>query len=200
MAEAPEPRTVTLPLRAWVGLGLLATLMLVIFLVQLAAIDHQRRIADRQEERTVALIDAGREQVRQIRPIVAGARELAPRARRFAVDAEALVRTGVPLFEELAAADVQRALVVTTELVTEAIRRDLVDNVARVPELVALQRELVALQRELIGLQRELLALQRSSHGILRESLGVQRESLRHVRSLDRKTGGPVLGTGAGAR
>lgn len=46
------------------------------------------------------------------------------------------------------------------------------------------------LQRRLLSLQRRSLAVQKDSRRVQRRSRVIQRETLKHVRSLDRKTGG----------
>ena len=47
---------------------------------------------------------------------------------------------------------------------------------------------------ESLRIQRETRELQRQSLAVQRETLAIQKEALAHIRSIDRKTGGPAPG------
>ena len=61
-----------------------------------------------------------------------------------------------------------------------------------VPYIARAQTETLVTQRRALDVQTETLATQRHALRVLLRSLAIQREALRHVRSIDRKTGGQV--------
>jgi hypothetical protein len=224
MAEAPGgARIVTLPARGWAVVSIPFVVMIALLAVQLAAINHQREIAKRQEERTVRVLESVRDPLREARPavddtvaLIQRLQALAPEARRLVRDGSALARASLPLVEELRDTELgrtARALTVLTERLLEddraAVAADLTVRTLRelqqrgtlqTLDAVRLLPELVQIQRRTLEVQERTLSVQERTLAILRQSLAVQRETLVHARSLDRKTGGPALGQGgAGA-
>lgn len=133
--QGSGPAQFTLPARAWAGLGVFGMLMLGALALQLAAVNHQREIAKRQERRTVAVIEGVRPDARRADALLDDVRELAPAARRLAVDGSALVRSAQPFVDELAGSEAGR-----TVRVLAAVGEDVLE--ARPGRALALVSEL----------------------------------------------------------
>jgi hypothetical protein len=188
------PRTVTLPLRAWLAVVVVVLVGLGVFVAQLVLIAEQRHLIDHQDR-------VATRQARRARPVLQTADALLG-SPAHAVGA--LHRAGTAL----------RAL---QGLLHAMSREDLVgvaaSSLSRVPELVALVdrsvavldrtyptlRASLALQRRSLDVQQRTLALLQRSEGIQRRTeglaagtLAVARATLGHTESIDRKTGGQV--------
>jgi hypothetical protein len=112
--------------------------------------------------------------------------------RLAGVDLAAAVRSGTTLADvALHRGRLAELLDESTTLLRELERLQLPRvaqrNLALVPAIVRIQHRLLAIQRRTVAIQARQFEL-------LRVTLDVQREALVHVRSLDRKTGGPVAG------
>ena len=145
-------------------IGLLSA-QLVHLVQQRDIVDRQLEIAEAQRDTVLNVLEGGRDLGAEVQDRLPGARAGLRRAERMALAA----------IEDV---DATRGLVGETLAVTEDTRAIAADT-----------RDIGA---EGVGLTRELTDLQRRALSILEQSLAIQRETLTHVRSLDRKTGGPL--------
>lgn len=189
------PKEIRFSIRARMAAGAVLVVFLTIFLLQLAAIDHQRRIAKSQGESVEQLLDRTRAAESALRPTLEEARRIGPPLERAGRAAATTISAADPLVRGLVAADAPGAVrrgdalaVRTMQLFDELARLEVAPALTRLdllPRLVELQERSVSLQADSLSVQRETLA-------ILGRSLAVQEETLVHARSLDRKTGGPL--------
>ena len=201
MPDEPR-RTVTFPTVAWVGMIAFAVVQIGLLTFQAVDIErqrrevaHQRRDLDRVQ---IALRPRLRELDRELGPLLDDVDPLRDGARR----ADSLVRG-------LRETDAPSAIAAAGRLALQLTQRDrLADFVDRADRLVAraerqgtvedvdelrrLTVELLDIQRRAYETNRSSLATQRRTEGLLRESLAIQRQTLVHIRSIDRKTGGPA--------
>ncbi|HVL97164.1 MAG TPA: hypothetical protein VM266_15010 [Solirubrobacteraceae bacterium] len=201
MPDEPR-RTVTFPTVAWVSMIAFAVVQIGLLTFQAVDIErqrrevaHQRRDLDRVQ---IALRPRLRELDRELGPLLDDVDPLRDGARR----ADSLVRG-------LRETDAPSAIAAAGRLALQLTQRDrLADFVGRADRLVAraerqgtvedvdelrrLTVELLGIQRPAYETNRSSLATQRRTEGLLRESLAIQRQTLVHIRSIDRKTGGPA--------
>lgn len=201
MPDEPR-RTVTFPTVAWVSMIAFAVVQIGLLTFQAVDIErqrrevaHQRRDLDRVQ---IALRPRLRELDRELGPLLDDVDPLRDGARR----ADSLVRG-------LRETDAPSAIAAAGRLALQLTQRDrLADFVGRADRLVAraerqgtvedvdelrrLTVELLDIQRRAYETNRSSLATQRRTEGLLRESLAIQRQTLVHIRSIDRKTGGPA--------
>ncbi|MEA2387261.1 MAG: hypothetical protein QOG41_34 [Thermoleophilaceae bacterium] len=131
-------------------------------------------------------------------PVVRGARPVVEALR--SIDGARLSATiGVVgrLATELASGDrLTRTVDQTSALLTALAQDGFTDRVVRaadlIPYIARIQAETLSIQRRSLDVQDTTLATQRRALRVLLRSLVIQREALRHVRSIDRKTGGQV--------
>jgi hypothetical protein len=136
--------------------------------------------------------------LRAAMPVVRGARPIVESLR--ALDGTRLSATiGVVgrLAAELASGDrLTRTVDQTSALLNALTRAGFTDRVVRaadlVPYIAQIQAETLSVQRRSLDVQATTLATQRRALRVLLRSLAIQREALKHVRSIDRKTGGQV--------
>jgi hypothetical protein len=119
--------------------------------------------------------------------------------RLAGVDLAAAVRSGatladVALHRGRLAALLDESTALLRELDRLALPRVAQRSLTLVPAILRIQHRLLAVQRRTLAIQRRTVAIQASQHELQRVTLEVQREALVHVRSLDRKTGGPIAG------
>jgi hypothetical protein len=214
-------RQVTLPPLAWaliVGAGLLLVLMVVGIAIQIAILQDSRDHIQAQDKKTAVLLrraEAAAPAAQQAVPLIRDARPLVRKLRRairglsgsgtsiesatsrlpaIARAVQALAEFALPALDAAATVSGQvlhrdrlaRALDATNELLAEVRSTDLVDISARAG------REAPRLMRRLIKIQVATLRIQKRSLGTQLQTLGIQREALVHIKSIDRKTGGPV--------
>lgn len=209
---APDPRTITLTLRAWIVAAIIVVAGLGVFVAQLVLIAQQRNLITHLDQ-------VSTHQARRARPVLHAADALLGSPQ----DARAALQRG------------SRALSSLQSILDEAGRQDLVQVAAsslrHVPALVADVEQAVAVLdrtyptlRASLDVQRQTLGLQERTFALLERSLGVQQRTERHTvtglriagqtrdiaaqtrdigqatlghaASLDRKTGGPILGSG----
>lgn len=200
MAEA-APRTVTLPLRAWVVVAIVVVAGLALFSAQLYFIVEQRRITGDQ-------LGFARIQAVRARPVLRTADALLgsrPEALRAARRAGALATGLGGLLTRLRREDLV-GLTATTLRRAPQLLADTHRTVAllerTVPTLrrsLGVQERSLAIQERSLRTQRASLEIQRTTLRVARRTLAVARATLAHTESLDRKTGGqvpPVLGGG----
>jgi hypothetical protein len=184
---------------ALAGVGLLLVLM-VVGIAMLVVIlkdsrDHIRaqdkktavllqkvQAAEPTAEQVPKLLDQARPVVRRlgraVGPVQDAIRSTAEATERLPLlvrATEALAREGLPVLDEIRAADLARVLPETRRAVQET------------PPLI----------RQLLHVQLVTLDVQRQALRVQLETLSTQREALRHIESIDRKTGGTVPTEGA---
>ena len=190
-----EPVTFSRPMK--ITAAVFGVLMIALLAVNNVQIGGQLRIVKQQLD-----FQAKNDPlVRDLRPLAEDARESLPRAKRDARAAAALVRATRPLVGDLDQVDVADVLSATGSLAQGlSARNRLVRLVDRSDRLIAeiessrLLRRAPEVMEELLRIQRETRDLQRQSLAIQRETLAIQKEALVHIRSVDRKTGGPAPG------
>ena len=201
MPDEPR-RTVTFPTVAWVSMIAFAVVQIGLLTFQAVDIERQRREVSHQrrdlDRVQIALRPRLRELDRELGPLLDDVDPLRDGARR----ADSLVRG-------LRETDAPSAIAAAGRLALQLTQRDrLADFVGRADRLVAraerqgtvedvdelrrLTVELLGIQRRAYETNRSSLATQRRTEGLLRESLAIQRQTLVHIRSIDRKTGGPA--------
>lgn len=213
-AEGRRP-TLSLPPSAWLILllaGALLLAMLTILGFQLGVLkDSQRHIAaqDRKITRLMhgsePVIDAAKPVVGDIgdlvdaaRPVVRGARPLVEALGRLDLAGiGATLAVAGRLAERLSEGDrLVRAVDESTALIDALGRAGFVGRTLRaadlVPYMAGILRRTLEIQRTTLMVQRDTRAIQRRSLGVQLRTLAIQREALRHIRSIDRKTGGQV--------
>jgi hypothetical protein len=143
------------------------------------------------------------------RPVLDNAQEQAPKLRAATRETRRLLRSATPLVNELAGTDLpdtaRRLGALAGGLTQEDRLLALVDGsndlLARLREdrffsralrSIEVVPDLARIQRATLRVQLRTLAIQQRSLATLERSLAVQEESLRHIRSLDRKTGGEL--------
>jgi hypothetical protein len=217
----PSRRQVTLPPLAWaliVGAGLLLVLLVVGIAIQIAILQDSRDHIQAQDKKAALLLrraEAAAPAAQQAVPLIRDARPLVRRLRRairglsgsgtsiesatsrlpaIARAVQALAQFALPALDAATTVSGQvlhrnrlaRALDATNDLLAEVRGADLVDISARAG------REAPRLMRRLIKIQLVTLRVQRRSLSAQVKTLGIQREALVHIKSIDRKTGGPV--------
>jgi hypothetical protein len=217
----PSRRQVTLPPLAWaliLGAGLLLVLMVVGIAIQIAILQDSRDHILAQDKKAALLLrraEAAAPAAQQAVPLIRDARPLVRRLRHaikglsgsgtsiesatarlpaIARAVQALAAFALPALDAATTVSAQvlhrnrlaRALAATSELVAEVRASDLIDISARAA------REAPRLMRRLIKIQAVTLRVQKRSLRTQLQTLGIQREALVHIKSIDRKTGGPV--------
>jgi hypothetical protein len=119
--------------------------------------------------------------VRDGRILAEDARDRLPQVKRDARAAAALIRA-------------TRPLVTDAEPLVGELREALPDVRTASRRAPGFMEQALALLREAREIQRESRELQRQSLAVQRETLAIQKEALTHIRSIDRKTGGPAPG------
>ena len=213
-SEGSRP-TLSLPPSAWlllIGAAAAILLMLSLLTWQLVVLKDSRRHIAAQDAKITrltrgaapvlrearpavddvgALVRASIPLARGARPVVAALRELDPAGLGRALTAAGELST------ELGTGDRLPRLVDESSALLDALARaGFLDRVLRAadlaPYIARIQRETLSTQRRSLYVQAQTLFTQREALKILLSSKRIQREALRHVRSIDRKTGGPV--------
>lgn len=137
------------------------------------------------------LVDAAAPVVRSARPFVAALRELDP------VGIGATLSVAGRLAGRLAEGDrLVRAVDESTALLDALGQAGFVERTLRaadrVPYMADVLRRTLRVQLATLRVQRDTRRLQSRSLRVQLTTLAIQREALRHIRSIDRKTGGQV--------
>ena len=107
-------------------------------------------------------------------------------------DVETVTRElGVMARELLTERRLRRVLEGALRLTRAVERENLIRRAARAARTAP---EVLAVLHEALSVQRRTLATQEVALGVARQTLVVARETEKHAKSLDRKTGGPLLG------
>ena len=191
--------------------ALVLVAMTVLLIMQLAVLKDSRGRIQAQDEKIATLLRVSEPLIRSSRPLVEEARALAkplarngdeiagaveslPRVESAAVDlaeraSPALAARGAPSLGRLIAnADYLAAVLAYRERLPRLVDGGL-EALQRLERMEGILTSTLRVQRATLGVQRQTLEAQ------LR-ALEVQTESLVHVRSLDKKTGGPIAGSG----
>jgi hypothetical protein len=211
----------TLPPLAWallLGAGVLLLLLVVGIAIQIAILQESRDHIQAQDKKAALLLrraEAAAPAAQQAVPLIRDARPLVRRLRRaiaglsgsgtsiesatarlpaIARAVQALAEFALPALstantvgsELLHRNRLVRAIDATNSLLAELRATDLVEISARAG------RQAPRLMRRLVRIQIATLRVQKRSLTTQLKTLGVQREALVHIRSIDRKTGGPV--------
>lgn len=213
-AEGRRP-TLSLPTSAWlllIAAGVVLLGMLSLLAVQLGVLkDSQSHIAATDRKVTLLmrgsepvidqakpvvgdigdLVEAAAPVVRGARPFVAALRQLDP----LGIGAELAVAGR--LAGRLSEGDrLVRAVDESTALIDALGRAGFVGRTLRaadvVPYMAGILRRTLDVQRTTLRVQRDTRAIQQRSLRVQLQTLAIQREALRHIRSIDRKTGGQV--------
>lgn len=166
---------------------------------QLVVLKDSRRHIAAQDAKITRLMRGAQPALDKAEPVLDRALPVAKQAGRLLRSSLPLVRGARPVVEALRAFDTVRLGAVVNEsgeLLDALARAGFLDRVLTaadlVPYIARIQTETLAVQRHSAELQESTLATQRRALRVLLQSLTVQREALKHVRSIDRKTGGPV--------
>ena len=213
-AEGRRP-TLSLPTSAWlllIGAGVVLVAMLSLLAVQLGVLkDSQRHIVaqDRKITRLMRgaepaidaakpvvgdiadLVDAAAPIVRRARPLLAALGQLDP------VGIGSAVAVAGRLAGRLSEGDrLVRAVDESTALLDALGRAGFVGRTLRAADVVPYMAEIL---RRTLRVQRATLSVQRQTRSLRVQlrTLAIQQEALRHIRSIDRKTGGQVPPTPA---
>lgn len=182
---------VTLSTKAWVALALFAVLLVALLGLNNLQIGAQLKVVEQQRDFQAQADPL----VRDGRILADDLRDRLPQVKRDARDSARLVRESRPLVQDVhpLVAELREAL----PDVRTASRRApgfMETALAILQDTRALLRDALDVQRNTRELQREALRLQRASLAVQQETLAIQKEALGHIRSLDRKTGGPLPG------
>jgi hypothetical protein len=181
---------------ALLGAGLLMVAMVVLLVAQLAILRDSREHIVAQDRKIDRIVKGTGPVLDEVEPVADDARELLRAATPLARDTTTLVR-------EFDTARLFRLVDLGTDLV-EGLRdsafiprtllaADLVPVMKQIlAETLFVQRRTLLIQRHTLRVQRRTLAIQRQSRDIQQRTLAVQEEALVHIRSIDRKTGGPA--------
>lgn len=202
------------------GAGLLMLAMVVLLVAQLTILADSREHIVAQDRKINRLLKGVDPALGELEPAAADARRFLREGRALARDARPLAReaapfvrdlraTMIPLLRELDGAQLASALDVTSQLagsLSEGGRlvtlvdlgTDLIEGLRgsafiprtlRAADAVPEMRLILA---ETLGVQRSTRNIQKRTLAIQRELLAIQREALVHIRSIDRKTAGPL--------
>ena len=203
MPSPPATTRVTFPARAWAAAALAIGTMIVLLVIQLTSIESQRRIVRDQDRKVGALLRETLPLLRTAQPLADAAAGALPELRRGlrAADPVKAATAVTKLSTALTGQDrmlrlIDASLAALDELAGRHILQNADASLRAVPTALDRLRRTVVLQRDLLRMQRSTFQLQSQSLAVSRESLAIQRESLRHIRSLDRKTGGTAGPTG----
>jgi hypothetical protein len=175
-----------------IGAVVVLLAMLSLLTWQLVVLKDSRRHIAAQDAKITRLM-------RGTEPVLDRAEPLAGQAGRLLRSSLPLVRGARPVVEALRAFDTLRLGRVVNEsgaLLDDLARAGFLDRVLTaadlVPYIARIQAETLAVQKRSVDIQDTTLATQRRALRVLLRSLAFQREALIHVRSIDRKTGGPA--------
>lgn len=198
---------------ALVGGGALLVAMVALLIAQLSILADSREHIVAQDRKINRIVKGTDPVFDEVQPVADDARALLEQATPFVRDLRA---TMIPLLREFDTAQLFEFVDLSSDLIRglrdsafipRTLRAaDLVPEMRRIlAETLDIQRMTLVTQRETLGTQRQTLAIQRESRdlqrqtfAILQRSLAVQEEALVHVRSIDRKTGGPAAAPPSG--
>ena len=186
--------------------------MVVLLVMQLVVLRDSREHIVAQDRKVNRLLKGTDPALDELRPVLRALGPALDDARPALDDLGPALESLPPALDELrpAAAEARRTLREAPPLVgellpladlgTQLIRglrdSEFVPRTLRaadlVPEMAGILHATLDVQRQTLSVQRETLAIQRASLRAQRRSLRVQEESLVHIRSIDRKTGGPA--------
>jgi hypothetical protein len=137
------------------------------------------------------LVDAAAPVVRGARPLVAALRQLDPVGIGTAISVTGHLAGRLSEGDRLV-----RAVDETTALLDALGHAGFVSRTLRaadlVPYITGILRRTLRVQLTTLEIQRDSRAIQRRSLRVQLRTLAIQQEALRHIRSIDRKTGGQV--------
>lgn len=211
-APPPERTTLSLPPLGWLGAIFAAVAlaaMLALLVMQLAVLKDSRQHIQAQDAKISKLVGESGPVLRQADPLL---RDAAPLVRQ----ATPLVRQATTALRDLGASDLGSTLT-TVRFLFSALNSNnrlvrtvdqssaLLDALARTgyleralraadlaPEALRVAYSTLATQRQTLRTQLETRVLQARSLRTQLRTLSIQREALRHIRSIDRKTGGQL--------
>lgn len=205
----------SLPTSAWlllIGAGVVLVAMLSLLALQLGVLTDSRRHIAAQDRKITRLMKGSEPVIDDARPVVGDIGDLvhaaAPvvrGARPFVAALRQLDPIGIGatlavagrLAGRLSEGDrLVRAVDESTALIDALGRAGFVGRTLRaadlVPYMARILRRTLEVQRTTLMVQRDTRAIQRRSLRVQLTTLAIQREALRHIRSIDRKTGGQV--------
>jgi hypothetical protein len=202
------------------GGALLLVSMVVLLVAQLAILADSREHIVAQDRKINRIVKGTDPVLNEVEPVADDARALLGQATPFVRDLRATMipllreldgaelRAAVDVTARLATAlDEDGRLVEFVDLGSDLVRglrdSEFIPRTLRAADLVPVMKEILAetlevqrstlaTQRRTLGTQRETLDIQKQTLAVLTRSLAVQEEALVHVRSIDRKTGGPA--------
>lgn len=177
-------------LPALAAFGLLVA-MVVLLATTLEVIEDQRDILAASDSKQSSVIAQALPVLEELREQKVPARRTAKRTRKVLAEADPLLNDLTTLAADL------------SDVMTEVKRLDVLEKVADsadlAPEIKMVLREsLSAQRRSLSATKRQLrvtrrsLEIQQKTSTIANETLTAVREALKHIRSIDRKTGGTI--------
>src|SRR4051794_20230910 len=211
-----RPTAVRLELPRWAVVLLAAFVVLLFgtFFFMTKVLLDQRHLIDSQNRKAYAQLERLTPVLRGADPVLDEARRQARPTRAALRDGRRLARTAQPLADSLTRADLPSMAQLVSDAAAAFVRdlpraresldrttsflRELGDRRAT-DRLLRAADETVRLRvraDRLLALQRQTLDVQRQSLATQQETLAVQQEALRRIRSIDDKTGGPVLTPG----
>lgn len=190
----PTPRTVTLPLRAWVAAAIAFVVFLGVLAAQLVLIAQQRQLIDHQNKVATAQAVRARPALRTLDALLGGSPARALHAAHRAGEAldgvqgllaqlrrTGLVRVTADSLPELV--DATRSTVRLLASLAPVLRQSL-----------SVQERSLTVAEQSLALQGHALASQRRLVALAQQTLSVAQATLAHTESIDRKTGGPAPG------
>jgi hypothetical protein len=189
------------------GAGLLLVSMIVLLVAMLAVLADSREHIVAQDRKINRIVKGTDPVLDEVEPVADDARALLGQATPFVRDLRAAM---IPLLREFDTGRLFQFVDLGSDLARGLRDSEFIPRTLRAADLVpvmkeilaqtlevqratlATQRETLGTQRQTLGTQRETLDIQRRTFAVLRRSLAVQEEALVHVRSIDRKTGGPA--------
>jgi hypothetical protein len=213
--QRPSPVRLELPRWAAVLIAAVVLLLFGTFFFMTKVLLDQRHLIDSQNRKAFAQLERLTPVLRGARPVLDEARGQAAPTRAALRDGRRFARSAQPLIDSLTRADLdsvaqvtgeaaaaflhdlpraREALDLTAGLLQELGRRRATDRLLRAADETVRLRvrtdRLLAQQQRALDIQAQSLAAQK-------ETLAIQKEALQHIRSLDAKTGGPILAAGA---
>jgi hypothetical protein len=186
----PTPRTVTLPLRAWVAAAIVGVLVLAMLAGQLALLVEQRRLIDHQNKVATTQAVRARPALRTLDTLLGDS----PRGALRAAQRAGSALDGIQgLLEQLRRTGLVRVTADSLPQVVDATRRTVRLLAGLAPVLrqsLSVQERSLTVAEQSLALQGHALASQRRLVALAQQTLSVAQATLGHAASIDRKTGG----------
>jgi hypothetical protein len=209
--QRPAPVRPELPGWAAVLIAALVVLLFGTFFFMTKVLLDQRHLIDSQNRKAFAQLERLTPVLRDAKPVLDEARRQAAPTRAALRDGRRLARSAQPLADSLTRADLPSMAQVVGEAAAAFLQdlprtRDALDRTSSVLRELGDRRATDRLLRaadetvrvrvrtdRLLALQQQTLDIQQQSLATQRETLAIQQEALRRIKSLDDKTGGPIL-------